>query len=324
MLSLRPIQAILTTCLLAVAATASAQAFPDKTKPIKIIVPFAAGGGVDLLARAYAKAMAEVAGLNVIVDNKPGAETVIGVQAFMASPPDGYTLMVASSSAITLAPVSVPNFPFDPVKDFLPVIGIGKSPFVVPLGPSTTFKTGREFIAAARANPGKYTCGSASASTRMACEYLQAAAGVKLLVVPYKAAGAAMTAVAAGEVDTYVTDPGSAKALWSAGRVRVVATTGLTRAPTMAQLPTMREEGVANYTMAAWFAAYMPAKTPPELVLAMRDVMQKASQTKVVTDLLTSSGVEPLGVADTEITAMTKSEIDQWNNLIRTANIKLN
>ncbi len=246
------------------------------------------------------------------------------MQAFLASPPDGYTLMITSSSAVTLGPVTLPNIPYDPVKDFVPLVGLGKTPFLVTLGPSTTFKTAREFIAAARANPGKYTCASASASTRMACELLQAKANIKLLNVPYKAAGAAMTAVAAGEADTYITDPGSAKALWDAGRVRVVAVTGTTRAPTMAQLPTLLEEGVTDYNLPVWFAAYMPTKTPPEVAAVMRDILQKAIRSKVVADMLTGASIEPLDVAGADLTAMTRAEIDMWNNLIRTANIKLN
>lgn len=320
-----PVLRLLLACLLTVTSHAAlAQAYPDKSKPIKIIVPFGAGGGTDLMARAVGKAMTEVGGLNTLVDNKPGAETVIGSQAFLASPPDGYTMLFTSSSGITLAPVTIPNLPYDPVKDFVPLVGIGKTPFLMVLGPSTPFKSGREFIAAAKANPGKYSCGSASASTRMACELLQSSAGIKLLLVPYKSAGAATTAVAAGEADTYIADLGSVKALLSAGRVRAIAQTGTTRTPTMAQLPTLREEGAGDYNMAAWFAAYLPAKTPPEVAAALREVLNKAIKTKGVTDMLTASSIEPMDLSGAELTNYARTEIDMWNKLIRTNNIKLN
>ena len=315
-------------CVLALLAmfggVCHAQGYPDKARPIRIIVPFGAGGGVDLLARIYAKAITEVAGLNTLVDNKPGAEAVIGVQAFLGSPPDGYTLLITSSSALTLGPVLLPNIPYDPVKDFVPLVGLGRTPFVMSLGPSTSFRTAREFITAARAAPGKYTCAHASTSTRMACELLQSTAGIQLLMVPYKTAPAAMTALAAGEADVHITDPGSSRAMLAAGRARAVAVTGAKRAPSMNQLPTLREEGLADYEFSAWFAAYMPTRTPPEVAAAMREILEKTRRTREVNEFLTGSAIEPLELAGDELTKLNRSEIEMWSRLARTANIKLN
>ncbi len=315
---------LLIVCLLATTGSAWALDYPDKSRPIKIIVPFAAGGGVDLLARSYAKAINDITGLTVVIDNKAGAEAVIGVQAFMASPPDGYTLLISSSSPLTLNPVMIPNLPYDPVKDFVPLVGLGRTPFVMNLGPSTQFKTAKEFVAAARANPGKYTCASASATTRMGCELLQATSNIKVLNVPYKSAGAAMTALAAGEVDTHITDPGSAKAQWQSNRVRPVAVASQVRSTSMAQLPTLKEEGIANFNLSAWFAAYMPAKTPPEVADAMRTILRKAIHTKTIADMLAGASIEPLDVSGADLAAMNRNEIEGWKKLVRTANIKFN
>ena len=156
----------------AMTTAVQAQTYPDKSRPIKIIAPSGAASVVDLLARAYGKAMAETSSLNVVVDNKPGAEMVIGVQAFTSSAPDGYTAMVTSSSSQTLNPVMIPNLPYDPLKDMVPLTGLAKGGLIMNLGVSTTFKTAHEFVAAARAAPGKYTCSSSSTTTRLACELL--------------------------------------------------------------------------------------------------------------------------------------------------------
>jgi tripartite-type tricarboxylate transporter receptor subunit TctC len=310
--------------LLLCSQAAYSQGYPDPSRPIRIVVPFGAGGGVDLLARGYAKAMQEVAGVNTVVDNRPGAEAVIGVQAFLAAPPDGYTVLITSSSAVTFGPVSIANIPYDPVKDFVPLIALGRTPFLMTLGSSTPFRSAGEFIAAAKAAPGRYTCASASTSTRMACELLQATAGIRLLNVPYKSAGAAMVAVAAGEADTYITDPGSATALLAAGRARAVAVTTADRSPTMASLPTLREEGVEAYRLAVWFGAYMPANTPPEVAAAMRDILRRAMETQAVKEMLWNASIEAIEVSGPALTELARTEIDMWTKLIRTANIKLN
>lgn len=307
-----------------IATAASAQTYPDKAKVFKLIVPFGAGSSGDQLARTYAKVLADNEGFNVIVENKAGAESVLGVQALLASAKDGYSMMLTSSSTMTLNPVMMPNLPYDGFRDLTPLVGVGKVIVVMNLGPSTPFKTGREFIAAAKANPGKYTCGSASANARLSCELLQSVAGIKLVNVPYKATAAGLTGLAGGEIDMMFADPGSSKPLWQSGRIRAIAQSGATRTPTLPEVPTLREEGVADYEVVAWFASYFPAGTPAQAVTTMRQILQKAATTKAITDTLTSMGLEPMPLVGDELTKFNRMEIDKWSKLIREANIRLN
>jgi len=305
-----------------VVACAQAQTYPDASRPVRIIVASGVASASDLLARAYAKAITEVSGLNVVVENKPGAETVIGVQALLASPPDGYTMMLVSSSTVTLNVVMIPNLPYDPFKDLAPLTGVGKAQLTMNLGASTTFKTAREFIAAARAKPGKYTCASATTTTRLACELLQATAGIELLVVPYKATSAGATALISGEVDLMFADPSSISSQWQTGRARPVAVTGAARLRSLPDVPTVREEGVPDYEMSAWFATYFPARTPPEVLREMREILRKASKTKLMADTLNNFAMEPLDLAGDELTSLNRKEVDMWTRVVKQANIK--
>jgi tripartite-type tricarboxylate transporter receptor subunit TctC len=307
----------LLVCLVAVAGTVHAQTYPDKNKPIRLIVPSGAASTADILARAYAKGIAEVAGLNVIVENKPGAETVIGVQALTSALPDGYTMMMSSSSTNTLNMVMLPNLPYDPFRDFLPLTGVSRASLVMNLGASTTFKSAHEFAASAKAHPGKYTCASATATTRLACDLMQYAAGIKLLNVPYKATAAAVTAVASGEADLIFVDAPTVRAYWQSGKVRPVAVTSASRVQGISNLPSLREEGLSNFELTAWYATYFPAKTPADVAATMRDILRRASQTKTVVDVLKTFTMEPLNLAGEELTALNRKEVDTYAKVLR-------
>jgi len=315
------------TCILAfglgsLASIAAAQAFPDKSKIFKIILPQGPGSAADGLARAYARGIAEVANLNVIVDYKPGAEAVIGVQALKSSAADGYTMMLSSSSTQVVNVLMMPNIPYDPFTDFVPLAGVSRAVLTMNFGPSVSFKTAREFIAAARANPGKYTFGSSTATHRLAGELLQSAAGIKLLIVPYKATGAAVTALAGGEVDVMLADPSSISGMWQSGRVRPVAASGAARTRSLPDLPTLREEGVSDYEMTPWYGMYYPAKTPPASVVAMRDILRKAATTSVVAEALKNARMEPLGLVGDEVTALNRKELEMLGKVVRAANLQ--
>lgn len=300
------------------AATASADAFPDRSKIFKIILPQGPGSAADGLARAYARALAEVANLNVIVDYKPGAEAIIGVQALKSSAPDGYTMMLSSSSTQVTNVLLVPNLPYDPFTDFAPLTGVSRAVLTLSFARTSPFTTAREFIAAARAQPGKYTIASSTSSNRLAGELLQSSAGIKLLNVPYKTTGAAVTALAAGQVDAMLVDPASASAT---DRVRPVATSGSARARSLPALPTLREEGVSGYEMTAWYSLYYPAKTPADVAAAMREILRKAARTAVVVDALRKAQMEPLDLTGDEVTALNRRELDALGKVVRAANL---
>lgn len=300
---------------------AMAQGYPDKSKSLKIILPQGPGSASDVLTRAFAKAITDTSGWNVVVEYKPGAETVIGVQALLSSPPDGYTMLLVSSSTPVLNPIMIPNLPYDPLRDFIPLVGISKAVLAFNLGPSTPFKTVAEFVAQAKANPGKYTFASSTTTTRLAGELLQSQAGIKLLNVPYRATAAGATALAAGEVDLMLVDASSIRPFWDSGRVRALATSGSTRLSTLPDLPTMREAGVPDYDVTAWFAIYFAAKTPPEIVAAARELLRNAAKSPGFVEARTKANMDALDLVGEEINALTRREIDVWTKVVRAANL---
>ncbi len=308
--------------LLLVTGLAWGQAYPDKSKPIRIILPQGPGSASDVLTRSFARAITETSGLSTVIEFKPGAETVIGVQALMTSPTDGYTMLLVSSSTPVLNPIMIPNLPYDPLRDFIPLVGLSKASLAFNLGVSTQFKSVAEFVAAAKANPGKYTFASSTTTTRLAGELLQSLAGIKLLNVPYKTTAAGATALAAGEVDLMMADPSSVASFYKSGRVRPLAVTSPTRLTAMPNVPTLREEGVADYDVTAWFATYFAVKTPPELVATMRDILRKAVKAPSFAEALAAASMEPLDLVGDGISALTRKETEMWTKVARDANLR--
>jgi tripartite-type tricarboxylate transporter receptor subunit TctC len=313
---------LLTSMLLAVSCTSFAQGYPDKAKTLKLIVPFGAGSSTDLMARAYGRAMGEIAGINVIVDNKPGADGVIGVQAAKASAPDGYTMLLANSSTQVLNVHMQPKLPYDPVADFVPVSGVAKFSLVLNAGPGTTFKTVRELIEAARRDPGKLRYGSATASTRLSMEMLEHLAGVKMLSVPYKTMAAATLALASGEIDFLMNDASTAIPFYKSGQVRPLAVTGAARMVVLPDIQTLREQGLADYEFSGWFAMYFPAHTPTPVIAAMQGVLREAAKSKYVSDALALNAFEPLELTSLQLAALQGTESERWGKLLRAMGVQ--
>jgi tripartite-type tricarboxylate transporter receptor subunit TctC len=298
-----------------------AQPYPDSSKPLKIIVPFGAGSSTDVLARALARGVTEVAGMTAIVENKAGAEGQIGMSAGKAALPDGYTLVMTTSSTQVLNPHMLSNLPYDPVADFIPVAGVARFALIMNAGPSVNFRNAREFIAAARAQPGKYSFGSGTATTRLAAEMLQRVAGIKLLSVPYKSQTDAITALAGGQVDIVFMDLPGSSAPHKTGRVRPLAVTGANRMAALPEVQTLKEQGFADYEVTGWWGAYLPAKTAPEIVTTMRGIVQKALKTQPVRDAFTNFSLEPLPAVGEELAVLQRTESQRWGQLIRRANM---
>jgi tripartite-type tricarboxylate transporter receptor subunit TctC len=308
---------IATVALMAASTIAAAQTYPDKSRPIRLIVPFGAGSGTDLMARAYGRAMSEQAGVNVVVDNRPGAEGVIGIEAGKNAAPDGYTAVVGNLSTHVLNAHMLTSIPYDPVADFIPVVATENVMLVINAGPSTRFTTLKEVIEAARANPGKYSYGSGTASTRLCMELLEHLAGIKLLSVPYKAQAQATTALAAGEVDFLVTDVTTVQPFYSNGRVRPLATTGRDRLAVLPNVPTVREQGIKDYEFAAWHAVFVPARTPPEVVDKLRALLRDAARSKHVSDVIAAKASEPMTLETEQLKTLIRNDLDRWGKLLR-------
>lgn len=302
------------------AGLACAQTYPDPSKPIRVVVPFAVGTSTDTLARALARGMFDVAGVNVVTDAKPGGESIIGAQAAKTAAPDGYTFFLTSLSTQVLNPHMLASLPYDPLADFIPLTGVALTPLMVNMRPSTSFKTLQEFIASARAQPGKYTVGIASTFNRLAAETLQRSAGVEMLVVPHKSANDAMISLAAGQLDMVLVDPSTAAPFYQKN-VRPIATTGAARVAAHPNVPTVKEGALPGFELVGWYAAYFPAKTPPAIVTAMQDILRKALKTKHVTDVYTTFGLEPLDLAGAELEKFQRREYERWGQAVRAANL---
>ena len=299
---------------------AAAQAYPDKSKPIRLVVPFNAGSSADAIGRALARGMTEVAGVNVVVENMPGAEAVLGARAVKQAAPDGYTLLLTTLSTHAVNPHMIPNLPYDAVKDFVPITGVSKGPLVVAVGPKFPFASAREFFDAARANPGKYTVGSASATTRLAGEMLAQAAGVQLLAVPYKSFGDLMTNMIAGDIHLMIIDIGTMNPFVASG-IRPLLNVSGKRIPAYPNVPTAQEEGMPSYEVSVWTATYFPAKTPAGNVATMREMINGAMKTKYVTDVLASFSLEPMPLTGPAFDAFQRTEFEKWGSAVKAANL---
>src|ERR1700744_3291748 len=239
--------------------------YPDRV--IKIVVPFAPGGGTDLVARTLAQEMAKDLGVNVIVENKPGAGTIIGTQAVAVSDPDGYTLLMGTF-ANAVNPSLNAKLPYDPHKDFVPVALIARSFNVVVVNPRSSIRSIADLIAAARANPGKLSYGTfgIGTSAHLAGELFKDMAKVDLTTVPYKGAAPAITDLIGGQIDVMFTTVASAAALIESGQLRAIAVTSAERSPAFPKIPTVAEAGVPGYAAESWYGLFAPSGTPPEVI----------------------------------------------------------
>jgi len=308
---------LFTLSLCLAAGLASAQGFPDKSKPLKMIVPSGAGSTGDVVARAYGRAITEVSGWPVVVENKPGAEGVIGLQAVKSSPADGYTIMMTSNSTQVLNVHMLPSVPYDPVADFVPLVGTGRIALVMYVGAGTPFRTVNDFVTAAKASPGKYTFGSNTATGRLAAELVEHLAGIKLLPVPYKTLPEVFTAVGSGELDMGFGTEASAAAFYKAGRVRPLAVSGSSRLKGLPDVPTLQEAGLRDYEFDSWLATFAPAGTPAPVAASLRDILRRAGRTQVVADMRQTFALDPMDIGGDELMAMQRNEIARWGKLLR-------
>jgi tripartite-type tricarboxylate transporter receptor subunit TctC len=297
-------------------------AYPDKA--IKVIVPFAPGGGTDLVARTLAVSMSDSLGQAIVIDNKPGGSTIIGTDALAKSAPDGYTLVVATL-AHAVNPSLKAKLPYSQDKDFAPVILVGVSPNIVVVSSDSPYKTFAEFLAAAKANPGKlsYASQGGGTSAHLAGELFNSMAGTKLTHVPYKGAGPALTDVIGGQVDVMFATASAVGSLVDAGKLRALAVTTLTRSttPALAKLPTVAESGVPGYSAGSWYGYFAPASTPPEVINKLNASIKKGAQTSAFKTRVESEGLMIKTGTPEDFAKFVKAEEIRWRTVIKDANI---
>lgn len=298
----------------------TAQAFPDK--PVRIVVPFAPGGGTDIISRTLGHEMALDLGQPVIIENKPGAGTIIGTDAVAKSAADGYTL-VMSTFAHAVNPSLMATLPFSVEKDFAPVILVGRSPLVLVVRPDSPYQTVQDVLAAAAADPGRLTFASQgnATSAHLAGELFQHLGKVELTHVPYRGAGPALTDVMGGQVDLMFGTAAAVGSFVESGTLKAVAVTTEERAPVRPEVPTVGESGVPGFVVEAWYGLYAPAGTPPEVIARLNAAAAKAANSESFLQRVQPEGLVISAGAPEELGQYVGREVERWAEIIKAANI---
>lgn len=314
--------ALVALAVVASVPVAVAQAWPSK--PIRIIVPYPPGGGNDSLARLFGQKLSERLGQPVVIENKPGAGTLIGTEAAARAPGDGYTLLLSSITTHALAPHLYAKVPYDPFRDFVPITTLAVAPTVLVINPSIPASSLQEFIQLLRASPGKYSyaSGGVGTSTHITGAIFAQQTGTNLLHVPFKGGGPALAAIVAGDVNMILDTAASGMPHVSAGRLRALAIDTPTRHPSFPNLPTFAEQGMPNYSVANWYSLHAPAGTPNEVVQRVYREIVAILEMPDVREKLKAISADPGGMSPEEFERFVRAENKRYGELIRTAGIK--
>lgn len=309
--------AVAASCLVPSMAQAT---YPEKA--VRIIVPFAPGGGTDLIARTLGAGMAQELGQTVLIENKPGAGTIIGTDLVAKSPPDGYTLVIATF-AHALNPSLQPKLPYATDKAFAPVILIGRSPNVLVVRPDSAYKSVQDIIAAAKANPKKLTFASQGngTSAHLAGELFKHLAKVDLTHVPYRGAGPALTDLLGGQVDMMFATAAAVGAFLEGGKLRALGVTTAERSPALAKVPTISESEVPGYAADSWYGLYAPAGTPSDVIARLNAAAKKAVQSDTFRQRVESEGLVISAGTPAELERYVRAEEMRWRKIVKDNNI---
>ena len=315
-----PFFAIPAICL-ALSCGATAAGFPEK--PIRFVVPFAAGTATDQLARALGQAITLETRQQVIVDNRPGGNGFIGANEVARAAPDGYTVLIATNTTHAAAEHLYKRMPYDPVKSFAPITALGKGGQIMVVNAASPVTNVGDFIARAKKEPGKLTFGSGSSSSRVAGELFQQMAGVQLLHVPYKSNTYAITDLMGGQIGMMITDTATGLPHIKSGKLRALGYSGSTRSPLAPTVPTIAEAGVKGYDIGYWFAAYAPAKTPAPIVARLNELLRRAANSPTANSgFYAMSGTTVFLTSPQELAAFQAAEAKRWGEIIRKAGIE--
>ena len=293
------------------------------SKPIRLIVPFAPGGGTDITARGIAMKLSEAWGQTVVADNRAGANGTIGVDIAVKSPPDGYTLtMISSSHSVNVSLYK--KLTYDLVRDLSPITQATSQPYALVVHPSVAAKSVKELIALAKAKPGTLNYGSSGTGglSHLSGALLSSLAGINITHIPYKGGSPAMTDVIAGQIQMLFSTILQSHAHIKAGRLRPLAVTTAKRSAGAPDLPTMQEAGVAGYEVAGWYGVLAPAKTPQPIIAKLNREIVRILQTPEMKERLAADGSEAVGNTPEQFHAHIKSEVAKWNKVVREANIR--
>jgi tripartite-type tricarboxylate transporter receptor subunit TctC len=301
--------------LASLSSGASAQSYPSK--PIRMVVPFAAGGPTDVYARAVGQELSKLFGQPVIVDNRPGAGGNLGADIVAKSAPDGYTVVLGAVGAFAVNMTLYPKMPYDVLRDFAPVSLIAIVPMVLVVNPAAPVKTPKDLVELAKAKPGQLSYGSAGNGTsiHMSTEMFKSMTGIDMAHVPYKGAAPAMTDLIAGQVQLMFADATSVIPHVKSGKIRAVAATKPVEA--MPEVPTFAQSGYPSYDPTVWYGVFAPAGTPRDVVLKLNAGIVKALQAREVRERLIGLGAQPTSNTPEEFTEFVRAEIPRWGKVVK-------
>jgi tripartite-type tricarboxylate transporter receptor subunit TctC len=311
-------------CLAALAWSAAfAQPYPSR--PLRIVAPFSPGTATDILARQLAAGLTQVLGQPVAVENRPGGAAIIGAEAVAKSPPDGYTILLASSQSHATNVSLIRKLPYDPIADFAPIARLTIFPAVLVVHQSIPAKTVAELVAYAKQRPGQINYASSGPGTQahLQAAMLAATSGIELTHVPFKEAGQAFSALIRGDVQVMFYPHSALGAVLQSGRVSVLASTGEKRSPRTPEVPTMIEAGYPEVTLAAWNAFFAPAGTPSPIIDTLNRATQKALEDPAAKGRFAELGIEISFSSPQELAAFTRAEIERYRRLVALTNLKV-
>lgn len=309
--------------LAAIAAPAgAAESFP--ARPIRLVVPYAPGGNVDISARIVAPPLGDALGQTVVVDNRPGAGGNLGASLVAKSTPDGYTLLVGSSGPLSVNPVIYKNLPYDSLKDFAPLSTVQSVPLIVLAGPKSGISSITNLVAAAKARPGKLTMASSGAGTtnHFAIELFSSMAGVKVLHIPYKGSGPALAELLGGQVETMVDQLAASIGYIKDGRLKVLAITTVQRSAVLPNVPTLDELGYKGYQASTLLGLLAPTGTPQPVIDKLNAAIRKVMDNPVVSNRFRGLGTEPGASSPGEFRKLIREELAQWQVLVKKLDLK--
>jgi tripartite-type tricarboxylate transporter receptor subunit TctC len=306
-----------------VALPAAAQDYPSR--PIRVVVPFPPGGATDLITRRIGEKLTQRLGQPVLVENKPGANTIIGTEAVYRADPDGYTILMTSPAGLVQLPPLYPKLPYDPERDFLPLTQIAEVPTALVVPIQLPLKTVRELADYLKANPGKTSYGSLGLGSTLHIygEAFKRQVGVDTVHVPYKGDAPAMTDLVAGRVQYLFNNPVSAIGFAKGGKVRILAVTGEQRLPAIPEVPTMAQAGFPGFEVVGWFAFFVHAKTPRPVVEKLHAALSEIIRSPEMSDFLKERGTLPTGIGLEEFARKVAVERRTWAKLIKDNDIRL-
>ena len=311
---------LLVAAALLMANVGWAQSYPSR--PIKLIVPYPPGQGTDLLSRIIAERVSASIGQQVVVENRPGAGANIGTEFVAKALADGYTLLMGTNATHAMNPAMYASIPFDPIRDFAPIMIVGTLPMVLSANSAFPAASLKEVIAQARAKPNTVNVALPSNTARVVLELLKQADGADLFGIPYRGSGAALTDLIGGQVQLMIDTATATMAQASAGKIRAIAISTTQRTEIAPNLPTFAESGVPGFDIAGWNALFAPRGTPPEIVNLLNAEVAKALAQPEVRQRILRMGSEPGGGSPEKLKAFVESEVQRWGNLIRKAGIR--